>query len=202
MLFIKLKIQHHQLEYMFNLTNISVKEFFQLNDQEVMSYVELQTIMKSKPIFLNRKAKDLGQLEFGQVAQLKRNISNPTFENLYESFKMVFGTKKMEYLSADIISYFYALNWIRENIISIINKEKALAPEPDPDLEMAGVKRLSIFGEMSILINLGQKFSKTPTEIERWKYNLVFAILMYDKVHGEIQKNYMKIKYPKRGGKR
>lgn len=188
---------------MFNLKNITVKEFFQLNEADALSYVELQSIMKSKPVFLNRKAKELGELSFGDVAQLKRNISEPSYEGLMDSFKMVFGIKQSQYLNADVVSFFYALNWMRESVIALMNKEKALVPEPDPDLEMAGVNRLAVFSEMSTLINLGRSFSKAPTEIETWKYNMVFAILLYDKVHGEVQKNYYELKKPKRvGGKR
>lgn len=188
---------------MFNLTNISVKEFFQLNEEDAMQYVELQAIMKSKPIFQKRRAKPLGSLEYGQVAQIKRAIMKPTYKNLLESFKMIFGVSQVQYLSADVINYFYALNWIRESILELMKKEKALVPDPDPDLEMAGVNRLQVFAEMAVLIDLGKKFGKAPTEIERWKYNMVYAILLYDKLHGEVQKKYLQIKYPKKiGGKR
>lgn len=175
---------------MFNLTNISVQEFFQVDEATAIKYVELQSIMKSKPTFLKYKAKKLGSLSFGNVAQLKRYIANPTYESLLEAFKMVYGVRQNQYLNADVVSFFYALNHIRESIIEINKREKQLQSEPDADLQNAGVERLQRFGEMGTLINLGKQYSKSPSEIEEWKYNLVYAILLYDKVHGEIKKKY------------
>lgn len=180
---------------MFDLENITVFQFFQLNEERAYKYVELQSIMNDKPEFLKSKAKSLGHLSYGQVAKLKRTISKPTFENLFEAFHIVFGVKMNQYLNADIVSYFYALNWIRKSVKNILQKEfKALQSDVDPYLEMAGVKRLAAFGEMSTLITLGRQFSKTPEEIENWKYNLVFSIMLYDKVYGEVNKSYNEIK--------
>lgn len=186
---------------MFNLTNISVKEFFQLDEDTSLKYVELQSIMKSQDTFLKSRAIPLGQLSFGEVATLKRNIQNPTYESLMDSFKLVFKVKQNQYLNADVVSFFYALNFIREKVIELNQKEKVLESEIEPELEMAGVKSLSVFGEMATLINLGERYSKCPTEIESWKYNLVFAILLYDKKKGEVQQKYQKIKAEANGRK-
>ena len=196
---------------MFNLTHITVKEFFQVDEETSNRYLELQSnmwiyLMKlkeegkdisflNKP-FLKYKAKKLGSLSFGNVAQLKRYIANPTYESLLEAFKMVYGVRQNQYLNADVVSFFYALNHIRESVIAINKKEKQLHSEPDADLQNAGVERLNRFGEMGTLINLGKQYAKSPAEIEEWKYNLVYAILLYDKVHGEIKKKYDEIKKP------
>lgn len=187
---------------MFNLANISVKDFFQLEEQNVVKYVELQSIMKSKPMFLKNKAKELGSLPFGEVVSLKNYLSNPTYESLLESFKMVFGIKQNEYLNADVVSFFYALNHIRESVIKLIKSEAQLNTEPDADLEMAGVRKLSVFGEMAVLINLGEKFGKAPTEIAKWKYGIVINTLKYYKVKGEVQKKYMELKSKKTNGRK
>lgn len=180
---------------MFSIEHITVLQFFQLQDEaKAFQYVELQSVMKEKPVFLKRKAKPLGSLTYGEVAKLKRAISKPTFEKLLEAFQMVFGVNRNEYLNAGVVDYFYALNWIRKAILEIVEKEKKLGGnDPDPFLEMAGVKRLSAFGEMATLINLGKQFGKTPEEIENWKYNVVFSILLYEKVHGEVNKSYNEI---------
>ena len=182
---------------MFNLTHIKVRQFFQLKEDEAAKYVELQSIMKSEDIFLNFKAKPLGELTFGQVSQIKRVFMKPTYENLLECFKTVFKVREDKYLNSDITHYFYALNWIKEQVMVLVEKEKMLIPDPDPDLEMAGVKKLNVFGEMATLINLAQKFSTTPMEIEKWNYNVVFTILLYQKLEGEVRRDYMNITKPK-----
>ena len=191
---IKLRIQTKQYEYMFNLNHIKVKEFFHLKDEDASKYLELQSIMKSEDIFLNYKAKPLGQLTYGQVAQIKRTFKNPDYNSLLECFKLVFKVKEDKYLNSDIVNYFYALNWIKEQVMALVEKEKMLVPDPDPDLEMAGVKKLSVFGEMSTLINLAQKFSTSPMVIETWTYNTVYTILLYQKIEGEVRKSYNQIK--------
>ena len=182
---------------MFNLNHIKVKDFFHLKEDEAAKYLELQNIMKSEDIFLNYKAKPLGQLTFGEVSQIKRTFINPNYNSLLECFKLVFKVKEDKYLNSDIVNYFYALNWIKDQVMALVEKEKMLIPDPDPDLEMAGVKKLSVFGEMSTLINLAQKFSTTPMEVEKWNYNVVFTTLLYQKLEGEVKRDYMNMKKPK-----
>ena len=179
---------------MFNLTHITLGSFFHLKEDQAAKYLQLQEVMKTDDVFLRRKAKPLGQLTFGEVSQIKRAFIKPSYENLLECFKIVFKVKESAYLKSDIIQYFYALNWIKAEVLLLMEKEKMLVPDPDPDLEMAGVKKLSMFGEMSTLINLAQKFSTSPMVIETWNYNTVFTILLYQKLESEVSKAYNNIK--------
>ena len=161
---------------MFNLTHITLGNFFHLKEDQAAKYLQLQEVMKTDDVFLRRKAKPLGQLTFGEVSQIKRAFIKPSYEK------------------SSIVDYFYALNWIKAEVLLLMEKEKMLIPDPDPDLEMAGVKKLSMFGEMSTLINLAQKFSTSPMVIETWNYNTVFTILLYQKLEGEVSKAYNNIK--------
>ena len=190
---IKLKTLTHPSESMFNISHINVKDFFLLDENEAIKYVELQSIMLSKDVFLNYRAKPLSELTFGQVSEIKRNFINPDYKSLLNCFKIVFKVKEDDYRRSDIIPYFYALNWIKDQIMVLIEKEKMLIPDPDPELEMAGVKKLTIFSEMSILINLAEKFSTTPMAIETWTYNLVFTIILYQKLLNEVRRDYIYI---------
>lgn len=189
---------------MFNLDNISVKEFFMLRDEDLFrKYMRFSDpkdgfYLKPKPlaIFARQKATPLGELTFGEVANMKHNLSNPNFESIFECFEMVFKVKLKQYLAQDVVSYIFALNWIKENIKKLVERENnSFNNESDPLLEMAGVKRLMPFGELNTLISLAQRFGKSIDEVENWKYNLVFTLLLHDKVSGEVQKAYNELKY-------
>ena len=180
---------------MYNLDKISVAEFYELPPDEFKSYLKLESVMTvNDNMFMKRKASSFGSLEYGEVSELKLNLMDPTFDNIVDIFRIVYKVKKFDYLKANIVSYFYALKWIKKEMRLLLEKEKKLlSAEPDPELEMAGSKRLSIFGDLSTLIELGRSYSKSPEEIEKWKYSLVFSILVYDKMTGEIRKSYREL---------
>lgn len=187
---------------MFALNNISVVQLYHLPQQDFHNYMELQKLMKAKPVFNKRNAKKIESLEFGQVARLKRILLKPTYQGLIEAFKLVYGVKNNEYQHADVITYFYALNHIKIEIKKIIKKEQvALKSEPDMMMQMAGSDRLNVFAELNTLIDLGKQFGKSPEEIERWPYSMVFALVLHNKVHGEIMKRYHELKSKPNGSK-
>jgi len=187
---------------MYNLDNISVKQFWSLQDESLAKqYLRFSNekdpyFLKPKDMFAGRIATPLGQLTYGEVSNLKHNLSTPSFEGIYECFDAVFKVKLTTYLNQNITSYFYALNWIKEQVTIILEREnKTLGGERDPLLEMAGVHRLIPFGELNILKTIAQQFSTTPMEVENWKYNLVYSLMLHDKVSGEVQKSYNELKY-------
>lgn len=187
---------------MFNLDNITVRQLYQIQDEELFKkYLRFSNekdklYLKPKGEFANHKATPIGSLTYGEVSQIKHNLSNPTFENIYECFDLVFKVKFKTYLIQDVVSYFYAINWIKDEVKKIIEREKkSFSGESDLLLEMAGVNRLVPFGELNTIIPIAHKFSKSPEEIQDWKYNLVFTIMIHDKVLNEVQTEYNKLKY-------
>lgn len=178
-----------------NLKNITIAELYQLDEYDFLCYMELKKLMNSKPFFCKREPKKITSLKFGEVSKIKRVIQKPTLEGLQEVFSIVFGVKKMQYQNAKVTDYFYGLNHITKSILEIVKREqKALKAKEDADLDAAGVDKLSRFGELSTLIEVGKKFGKSPEEIEQWKYSLVFSIIFYGKVENEIKDNYSQIK--------
>ncbi len=181
----------------FDLENITVKQLYRSSDFE--GYVRLQSFMKSKPKFLNRKAKNLQQLEFGQVSGMKRTMMKPSYDGMAEMFKTVFGVKKNKYENANVIDYLYALNHIKDEMAKLVEKEKKLLKtEPDRTMDMAGAERLNIFKELNTLIKLGKDFGKSPQEIERWTYATVFSLILHTKISGEVMKRYHQLKREQR----
>ena len=179
----------------FNLNNISTLEFLRLDEAAALPYWQLQSILKPHPTFGKFKAARLGELQFGQVSTLKQHLQKPDFDGLLEMFTLVFGVKRLQFLNAPVTDFLIALGWLRKSVSELIQKEyNALKSETDPDMQAAGVERLSIFQEMNATIAIGKEFGKSPEEIETWKYNLVFTLILHNKITGEVQKNYSEIK--------
>ncbi|TYP71495.1 hypothetical protein [Aquimarina intermedia] len=180
---------------MFDLNHISVKEFFTLEEDQAKEYMKLQEIIKPSNEFGKYKAKKLGVLSFGQVASIKRNVLNPNYDSLIETFQLVYDVKVDQILNSDIVDFLQAFNYILESTKNLITKEnKALSSDPDFDLEMAGINRLSVFGELSTLIAIAEKFGKTPQEVEEWQYNFVLSLMIHNKIYKEIEQKYNEIK--------
>lgn len=184
------------------LDNISVVQLYHLPSDDFKNYMELQGVMASKPMFRKMKAKKIESLEFGQVAQLKRIMLKPTYQGLVDAFKMVYGVKQSEYQNANVLDYFYALNHIKHSVTALVKKElKALNSEPDMMMQMAGADRLNVFAELNTLIDIGKQFGKAPEEVERWPYSMVFALVLHNKISGEVMKRYHELKSKKNGPK-
>ena len=116
-------------------------------------------------------------------------------DGLLEMFTLVFGVKRSQFLNAPVVDFLIALGWLRESVSNLIQKEyHALKSNPDPDMQAAGVERLSVFAEMNTLIAIAQQYGKSPQEIETWPYNMVFSLMLHNKILGEVQKNYSEIK--------
>jgi hypothetical protein len=180
---------------MFNLENIRVIHFLRLTEEQLAPYTNLQKIMNPVGEFCGIKAKPLGTLTFGQVKNMERKMAAPTFEDLAETFNLVFGVSKHQLLRAWVTDFFYAVNWIQKSLMKIIeNEKKVLGGEIDAAFIEAGIERLAPLRELPILFDIGRQFGKDPEEIENWKYNKVFAIQAEGKIVGDIQKEYQRIK--------
>lgn len=182
---------------MFNLDKITVEEFFKLPEEDAAKYMDLEDILLVKDsTFAKHRATELGELTYGNIGTIRRNLTEGTFDSVYDCFKIIYGISLRKYLDADIVDYFYAFKWIKQEVLKQINNEKkVLKSDPDYYSEMAGADRLKVFGEFATLLIIGRSFSKDPEEIENWKYNKVFTILAYDKIQGEVTKRYHELKY-------
>ena len=181
-----------------SLAKIPVYKLFKLQNESFEEYHNLLKHLEPKPI--KRKGKiisSLTDLTFGEVAGLKMSFSDTSFESMRDVFKTVFGLKKFEFLNVDVINFYHALNWIREEMQSIYERERHnLTSTPDAKLKDAGIEDLNMFGELNTLIALGEKFSKPPQEVENWNYNLVFSLMLHQKVSNDINKRYQELNKP------
>lgn len=179
---------------MFNLTDIRVINYLQLEKDAASAYVRLQKIMNPKNIFSGEEGKKYGELEYGQVKRLQKTFKSPTYEQVFDAFGLFFNASKHQVLRSRVTEFFPAINYIIDQISEAVEKEnKSLSTKPNQDLENAGIGRLSAFGALNVIFDLAERFGKDPEEIERWQYRKVFAILLRDKIAREIKEEYSEI---------
>ena len=96
-----------------------------------------------------------------------------------------------------MVKFYHSLNWIKEEIQNVYEREvQSLSSPPDSKLKDAGIDDLNIFGEMNTLIALGEKFGKAPQEIENWNYEIVFSLILHQKISSDINKRYIELNKP------
>lgn len=194
---------------MFNLQNISVNDFFKMEDETlVKKYLRFTDnkdgfYIQPSGTFLGFKGVPLGSLTYGQVASIKNILAAPTEEVIFKAFSDIFRVKQSQYLSAKIVDFMGALNYIKEEVEHIINTEKELfESDPDPLMEEAGLARLTPFGELNILKSLGKQFGKSPQEVEGWNYNLVISLVVHENITADIEKKYLELNQKRNGPQR
>lgn len=180
---------------MYNLDNIRVIELLKLDKESVTPYLQLQEVMKGRGTFNGKEALPLGELEYGQISQFKKDFVKPTYETILKAFELIFKASKHQVLRSRVVDYFYAVNWISEQMIKLIKREEVLRGNPDPILEAAGVSRLQKFQELPVLMDLAQRFNTEIEAIEKWKYNKVFAMMYYFKEQREVDEEYHRLKF-------
>jgi hypothetical protein len=176
------------------LVNIKTKRLFSLETTKFEQYHNTLKLLKAKSILKGKQAKSIESLTFGEVVELKRNLSTPTIENVLRAFSLVFELSDQDVLKTDVVDFYHAFNFIKEEITIIADREqKKLSSVPDEKLKSAGIEELNIFGELNTLILIGEKFGKSPQEVENWSYSLVFSLMYHDKISNDISKRYSKI---------
>ena len=136
------------------------------------------------------KAKKLTGLPFGEVTNIKNLSAAADYPKVFE---IVFGITEKDLENIRMKEFFMALNWLRKELESLIEREKHLVGDEDPKMVEAGSARLNVFKEMNILIPLSKEYGKTLEEIAAWKYSTVFTILYHEKGSRDIEREYSRL---------
>lgn len=180
-----------------SLQKISTFKLFQLQTSEFEKYHIVLKHLNPIPdvIPMKNKIESITDLTFGEVASIKMLLAEPNYNNLVEIYKIIFGLEDL--ITVDVVQFYHSINWIKNELEDIYNREvENLTSTPDSKLKDAGIEDLNIFGELNTLIMLGEKFSKSPQEIENWNYNLVFSLTLHQKISNDINKRYIELNKP------
>ena len=181
------------------LERITVKKLFSLSPERFDEYHNSLKHVLPKAEIKSIPANDIYSLTFSNVVWLKAFIQNTTFENFVKAYQMIFGIDKSEFLKCDVVEFYQSFNWIQNQMLDLIDGEKRLDSDIEPELKEAGIDELNIFGELNTLITIGKEFGKSPAEIEQWSYSMVFALSLHNNISSGINKRHSKILSKKNG---
>ena len=184
---------------MYSIDNISVLEYFQLEDTSDYD-IFIETI-NAKNIF-NGHRFDKSKLTFDEVEILKGILQNPNLDNIKEMFIELFhlGNYKTsadnEFNNTSVFDLFRAKKYIQDYIVKIVDTEnKVLAGVPDDKLIMINAgEKLKAVSHLLTKMRLAEQFSKAPSEIGNLKYNTVFSYMLANKLSNDVQREYQNIK--------
>ena len=180
-----------------SLQKISFKQLFQLQNDKFEEYHNVLQYLEEIPIKGKKKIESITDLTFGEVATIKMYLQETSYQNIIEIFKLIFGLEENQIHKIDVVNFYHSLNWIKKEVQNIYDREiQSLSSPPDSKLKDAGIDDLNIFGEMNTLIALGEKFGKAPQEIENWNYEIVFSLILHQKISAEINKRYVELNKP------
>ena len=169
--------------------NISIEAFFKSPD--ISEYERYIKFLKGKNSFLLLQA-DTESITFAEVARSRELVQDTSLDNFIELYEIFYKVDAKKFLSAPVLDLFYSNKFIVEYLNSLDKREKLLdihtSEEDRMKWKAAGGDRLNQFKELGIMINLGMQFSLSPETIGDWKYNLVYAILLYSSIDRDIEK--------------
>lgn len=172
------------------MRNIRLYQYYQLDEREAVLYASVFKFATPSDRLGSFQAKKLTSLPYGEVNQIKRMAEASDYPGVFEK---VFGISQRRLLLMRVKPFFMALNWLRQELEQLLERESHLMSVQDPKMVEAGVDRLKVFKEMNVLIPLSKEYGKTPEEIASWPYSTVFTLLYYEKVSGEIEKAYTEL---------
>ena len=172
------------------MENIRLYQFLLLDETEADRYLGVFQHIKPDDRIGKLKAKRLHELSFGEVLTIKKCA---TKDDYIEPFLIVFGISERKLTRIRVTEFFRAFNWIRDELTVLIEREKLLNSEPEPEMIEAGIERLDIFKEMNLVIPLSKDYSLHPYTIFDWRYQTIFTLLHHGKISAEIDRNYAEI---------
>lgn len=173
------------------ITNYKLSELEQALPEELELQSNYFKYLKPIAKIGKYKAPDLYEMEFAEVVNIKNAMKA---ENYFEAVHLFYRIPKYYLLKIRVIEYTHALNYLTKEMDVLIAREvKALTSEPDQDWIEAGVRNLDRFGPLNVLDDLGQEFGKSPLEVERWPYGLVFGLLWRRTIKADINERYREI---------
>jgi hypothetical protein len=164
--------------------------------KEIENYPDLIPIfqkVKGSNVLYDLYSIDFMNIKFKDIEYIKSNIISPDYKSIKKVLKIVFEFRDFENLRA--YEFYQAWNYITEQIKIIIESEKNLHTEPSQRLVSAGIERMSIFGALNVLDDIGQRYGVPPHKVEKWTYGLVFSLSLKMKYEADIQRYLEKNEY-------
>lgn len=186
------------LESEIDISEIESKEYFLLKD-EIFKVPDVSSCEYGQKIVF-------GQKHRSAILSDKIMVSFPELISVYLQpviFCEKFDIEKLDgcmdiILKMPIFDAFGIYMNILDQYSKLIEKEQAtLFSSTTFEQESAGVEKFNQLGEFNTIDNIATNYKYTHNEVEKLEYNLVYLILLKQKISSDYEKNYslqMKLK--------
>lgn len=172
-----------------NINNIKLKHFHRLSEVDQKEYIKILSFLKPIPTLGRRSAKDVFEMTFAEVENMRRGVSSP--EGMIKAMSTFFDCPEKYLVDYRIVQFYHAFNHLMSQLQHITNIERInLSKPPKQDMIDAGVKELDRFGALNTLDLLAKEYGKSPEEIEQWSYSLIYSLMWKRKIESDIQDNW------------
>lgn len=164
-----------------------------LSPEEVDSYAKVLKYLKPIPRIGRWKAKQIVEMQFAEVVNLRKDFSST--EGEFRAMSLFYGVPMWFLMRRRLIEYMHARNYLEAEIKKIDARErKHLFQVPDTDLMAAGIERLDMFGPLNTLDRLAKEFGQPIHEVEQWSYGLIFSLQYKRAVEADIDERLRAMK--------
>ena len=123
------------------MENIKLSDYLKLSENDALYYATVFQFIKGSNEIGKYKATKLTSLSFDDVINIKNLAKNADFTNV---FVIVFGIPENELIQVRVKEFFMALNWLKFELAELVEREKHLVGDEDPEMVEAGSARLNV----------------------------------------------------------
>lgn len=176
------------------MTNITVKEYFSLEDSSKYNFLE-HSLPSSK---FGAFDFDINKLSYKKVKGVMRTLRGfESVKDVKDIFETCYDITENEFFNSKIVDYFPAKNYIVKEFANMLEREHKLLSSLSGDAliwEAAGGKRLNRFSDILPINQLGKIYGIYPFELQDYKYIDILTLLTIEKEQTEIEKRFNEIK--------
>ncbi|PZR20884.1 MAG: hypothetical protein DI539_09435 [Flavobacterium psychrophilum] len=185
------------------ITNYKLKEFLQEGLEKIEDYLPFLELLQPTAEITHPKTqmmikvRDVRELTFGRVNELRINLQVPSLEALFESITFVTNLTEEEVMELTILDYYGTLASIKKGleIISLM-EENELGDDEDDDADETEIlyrsvnasQRMARFGVMNTINCLAGGDITKFKAIEDLPFMVVFTKLVMNKTNEKINR--------------
>lgn len=176
---------------MIELKNITVKEYFELEDTSKYDFAMKYAIRFTDPVD-EFKLEDFFEQKCGLVKDFQYDYERGlSFAQSFD-YACKFSQKELHNEKLDVVCRF--IRYLIEQLINIIKVEReVLSHDANEDEERAGLERFENIGIYLQLRSVAITFNTTPQHIKEWTYSELLAEMFTAKQVSDYQREYNKI---------
>jgi len=171
-----------------SIENIKLKDMGKLKPEQAERYGAILRCLKPKSILGTRKAKNIFEMQFAEVENMRRDIGSP--DGMFKAMCLFYDCPEELLTDYRIIQFYHALNHLLSQIEHLDNIERQnLYSKPKQEDIDAGIREFDRFSSLNVLDDFAKDYGKSPLEVEQWPYGLIYSLMWRRKVSRDFEEN-------------